>query len=591
MQMTRKILTATTAIVFIYIFSIVFIERNELMIGNFAVLSGALFFLVTIFFLPKEEKITIKWIDLAVILWYGYSIVHMLMYNSLNFVHNDLLVNSSLVGIYAIIRLNYLNKVNSFILFSIAVIFFGLIQGVLFIGQFFGLLADTSQNVLAVGSFAGMGSFAVFMGFVFLFAFWGMLNLTARKTFLEKFQYYFSLAFILLATFIMPLTQNRTSWIIMILGGCIITLLRYKKLVLHYFAKKWVVISVFSIIALTITGAGYYLYNIKKDSADGRVIVWKVTLGALDKNPLMGQGVDAFQQRYLYWQSDWFKTEPRQNNETLLADQVIRCYNDFLLEWLEKGFLGFIFLLSLFVTAILSLRKKMYNYALLFAVVVCVTASSLITFSYSSPYVAIVFFASLGFIANESDKILCSIPIRKKILTPTFATVSIVMLFMGWQSLKLSYYTAGKIQEILFLGKDYDEIIRNSEQELEIIKTNQTLYSSYIFALYNNGQLEKCKAEIGEFNTHYADPKMFELLGNCYKELHDLKKAENAFKMQYSMIPNRFFPLYKLLELYEETKEISKARQVAEIILRKPIKIYSPAVKDIRKKANEYLAK
>ena len=48
------------------------------------------------------------------------------------------------------------------------------------------------------------------------------------------------------------------------------------------------------------------------------------------------------------------------------------------------------------------------------------------------------------------------------------------------------------------------------------------------------------------------------------------------------MVPHKFYPLYLLATLYDETGEKAKARQIARDILNKEVKIHSTAIEEIK---------
>ena len=79
-------------------------------------------------------------------------------------------------------------------------------------------------------------------------------------------------------------------------------------------------------------------------------------------------------------------------------------------------------------------------------------------------------------------------------------------------------------------------------------------------------------------------------LGDSYKNLKEYDNAENSYKQAANMIPTRFYPLYLLAKLYEESSEKDKAVEIAEIVLKKDIKIPSTAIKEIQLEMKKILS-
>jgi tetratricopeptide (TPR) repeat protein len=71
-------------------------------------------------------------------------------------------------------------------------------------------------------------------------------------------------------------------------------------------------------------------------------------------------------------------------------------------------------------------------------------------------------------------------------------------------------------------------------------------------------------------------------LGDAYRNLKQYDKAETAYKHAANMIPIRFYPLYLLAKLYEESEQKEKAIAMAKKILEKEVKIPSTAIKEIK---------
>ncbi|HCN54023.1 MAG TPA: hypothetical protein DIS88_09605 [Prevotella sp.] len=85
------------------------------------------------------------------------------------------------------------------------------------------------------------------------------------------------------------------------------------------------------------------------------------------------------------------------------------------------------------------------------------------------------------------------------------------------------------------------------------------------------------------------DPMFYLLQGNNYKDMKQYPLAEWAYRKAYAMMPNRIYPLYQLMLLYQVSGQRGKMRQMARKILEFRPKVPSPATREIKSKAKEVL--
>lgn len=82
-----------------------------------------------------------------------------------------------------------------------------------------------------------------------------------------------------------------------------------------------------------------------------------------------------------------------------------------------------------------------------------------------------------------------------------------------------------------------------------------------------------------------ADPMFYVLIGNNYKEMRQYELAEQAYQKAFAVMPNRLYPLYRLMLLYNETGNTGKAKETARRILGMKPKVESEATREMKNKA------
>ncbi len=74
-----------------------------------------------------------------------------------------------------------------------------------------------------------------------------------------------------------------------------------------------------------------------------------------------------------------------------------------------------------------------------------------------------------------------------------------------------------------------------------------------------------------------SDPMFWVLIGNNYCDMQCYQEAEEAYQKAFAIMPNRLYPLYQLMGLYEETGDVEALRRTAREIMALQPKIKSPA--------------
>ena len=85
----------------------------------------------------------------------------------------------------------------------------------------------------------------------------------------------------------------------------------------------------------------------------------------------------------------------------------------------------------------------------------------------------------------------------------------------------------------------------------------------------------------------YNDYDVQILFGDNLEHIGHIKQAITVYRHASDMIPNRFIPLESMMNLYQKTGDTINARLVAKEILAKPVKVPSPQVEEIKRKARD----
>ena len=107
---------------------------------------------------------------------------------------------------------------------------------------------------------------------------------------------------------------------------------------------------------LVVSVAAVRMYQMKRDSADGRLLVWKVSASMIAEHP-MGCGYGLFPKHYNLRQAEYFHEEHGTEKERRNASFVYMAYNDFLEHGVEGGVIGMLFLAWFYAMTITRAKK------------------------------------------------------------------------------------------------------------------------------------------------------------------------------------------------------------------------------------------
>lgn len=318
-------------------------------------------------------------------------------------------------------------------------------------------------------------------------------------------------------------------------------------------------------------------YFLKKQSADGRILIWKCSWEMFKDSPIYGHGMGAFQKKYMYYQAEYFKEHPN-SVFTTLADNVSSPFNEYLNVMLNWGIIGLVLLLS-FVVLLIFYYYKNTNQDSQIALIslISIATLSLFSYPYNYPFTWIITFVDIYIIISKS----CPFGMPRFYKTRLF----IILLF---PYCILAY----KIQQHIHIEMEYnstrkEKTLAEYSKLYPILKENKFFLYNYAMYLYNATLYKKSLQIALQCKKYWADYNLELVIGDIYKLQHNYETAEQYYKNAAYMCPCRFIPLYSLLELYKEQKDALKIRSVAQIIVNKPIKINSLTVMQIKFRAQQ----
>jgi tetratricopeptide (TPR) repeat protein len=476
------------------------------------------------------------------------------------------------------------------------VVITGLFEAIYGLKQLYGFEFSHHNLFRTTGSFFNPGPYAGYLAVIFPMALYFMIRnnqvtLTGQVGQLFRPAIINTVAIIVKWTggitctailLILPTTMSRASWLAAIAGSTIVIYRHYsvyfqiKKYCLQYKKKMWIV-GFITIVFLFATFVG--LYFLKKNSANGRLLTWKISLYAIAKHPF-GVGLGNFSGVYGDVQSAYVASGNANETEKYVAGNPEYGFNEYLQILTESGMVSFLLFLGIIVLTFRSMqRNKDWG-----------SMGSLITLLvfafFSYPFSILPYLTILVFLlsANEYNNALFpKFPATRLLprfivfvcfLTTSFclyAQYPVYNAYRQWHKGNLYYRSAMYKEAIVVYAKQYPYL----QDEIRFL-------FEYAQSLSKSEQYERSNKILHRATQISCDPMLYNVMGKNYQALKKYEPAEQCLKKAANLVPSRIYPYYLLAKLYKEMELLDKAREMADIVLTKEPKVQSQAVEEMR---------
>lgn len=325
-----------------------------------------------------------------------------------------------------------------------------------------------------------------------------------------------------------------------------------------------------------------YCYWMKKDSADGRLLIWRCGVDMVEDAPWTGHGVGSFEARYMDYQAAYFR-QHKHDCFSMLAGNVKQPFNEFLKVLFNFGILGLVALFTLIGILVYCYQKNPdTEKKIAFYSLILIGVFSLFSYPFTYPFVWIITIFDILIIMREYlNRYLCVTDWARKILC-IFVLISI---FAGSYKLLMRIETEIKwnalaMSEIKYL--DDKDLLTYAKLKKRLGDNPYFLYN-YAVVLLEKEQYEESLQISLRCRRCWADYDLELLIGENYQRVKRPVLAEKYYNSALMMCPSKFTPLYKLFSLYKEYGEEQQACDIAKAIIRKPMKIATLNIRMIKK--------
>lgn len=508
----------------------------------------------------KHVLLQVNKVDACFILYLCYGVLNILFHPS----HFDPLIICEWFGLAIIYVLARLLDAKVLGVLNVSLILGGTIQAFVGILQYFNLFASNNTFFKVTGTFANPGHLG---GFLALSTIVSLLT-WREKGFSFKGKNILLPSTLFLQILVLVASNSRAAWLAVIIP---ILFLLAKKYVTLY--RGWGM-KLFSLILVLALCIGLYYY--KKASADVRVLTWKSSLLMISDAPVFGHGIGSFAANYMPYQARYLESHP--GNLSLIADNNLIAFNEFIHLTCEQGMAGLLLFSCLLALAFANATKVKYKLTSYFALMGLLVFS---LFSYPASIfpIKICFPLFTGILARDRKALVKFhlknwqiISITMIIILGVILNIRTYLLYnRAYHSLNNGEYLQKKFNDYSAMKHDKNFLYLLGEQYL-----HHNLFDKSI-------ETKKQLAEIAPTSALLCD------LGMLYLHKNELNPAFDCFLYARAMTPNHMQPTYGLWLVAKMRDEKEECVKLSIEIITKPVRIVNSIVLKARKEAKEYL--
>ena len=514
-----------------------------------------------------------------------------LTYNwQLNPEPEKMLFGGQLVVLWFLLRFIFTGWPQLRLFFLTAIVVTGLVEAVLGMRQLHGFEGSNHSLFRLTGDFYNPGPYSGYLALVLPVCLWMILRQT------KMYLYYLVWITLLAIIVVLPAGMSRTAWIAATLSCAWVyweQRIGWKKTKTYIYEFKTLTIVSSVLVLISVAGALTGIFLLKKDSANGRLLLWKITEQAIMEQPWTGTGLGGFPAAYAETQAQYFASGEASETEMMVAGCPEYGFNEFLQIGLEQGLVGLmVFVLLLGYSLFRGVKNRQAGAA---GGILALMVFSLASYPLQLPEFWVVLVVLMG-IANTTIYINTPpTPSRegKKILS--VAVIGGMAVCCGWLFWQQKGYYQGykkwNTLKMLYNSKAYEAAADGYEELVPLMghkpellfEAAQCLSKTEWFAEANH-LLERAMKLSGDPMIHYMVAKNEQDLGNY-------QKAENLLLHAIEILPERIYPYYLLTKLYSETAffQEDKFIKAADAVLTKEPKVESTAIREMRTEVKKML--
>jgi len=405
------------------------------------------------------------------------------------------------------------------------------------------------------------------------------------------------------------LSGCRTAYLALIITLPLMLYERFGAAFLGRQLKKWKLLWPL-IGAAGVAAAGFiikYLYLLRPISADGRLLVWKVSLRMLREFPGRGTGFGNFPAFYDLFQADFFSRGLGSVPERIAASHVFYAFNDYIETAVEFGLPGLALFATFWLLIMKNVRSGLHRPAgqatndLRRGLAGSILIFMILSFFYYPSRIlpiAIVFAICLAGLAGENTRGGRPAPKdrlrsvqenadagqrfqsarRFRVPRPVLLTFAVIA-FLATAALMPSltrFFIAEKdwfAARLLEQQGRHHEALESLRRLLPRLKEDSDFLHHYALALMKEGDAGGAISWLEKARRIRPHPLLIEDLAQAYRAAGRPDEAAEAARLASDILPGRLTSKFMLAELALESGDATEAAIYARDVLDTPMRI------------------
>lgn len=414
---------------------------------------------------------------------------------------------------------------------------------------------------------------------------------------------------LILFSSVLIISTSRAAWLSTIVGVRFYTwkMSKARPIAQKSIDFKKIKHSVIVILTTFIVFTGIYmLYAFKKDSANGRLLIWSVTKELIQDKPILGHGINSFKSKYMEYQANYFK----KNNDSpynMLASDNRYAFNEFLRLFSEQGMIGIaiVFLIVYFSFKAKSINGKLSkssSFTSIKSILLALFIFGMFSYPWEVLQLKIIICISLAVLSGNTesikkfkkfyqlinDGIFNGFPIIRYLGCTSL--IFIFLLFCLEVQRHFSYYKEWNLALAKFTTSKNYIYLNFCQNAYPKLKNNGDFLALYGISLSKERHYIKSIEILQRAALFVPTSKIYLEMGKSYKELKEYDKAENCWSIASLMVPSLFRPGYLTAKMYKEIGQTAKSKKIATQLLDKEVKVYSIEVHQIRSELEKIIS-
>ncbi len=400
---------------------------------------------------------------------------------------------------------------------------------------------------------------------------------------------YAALGAMLLMLCVLPAGMSRSAWMAAAVSAGYVYGMHRREAIGTYIRlhrKRVMVLAAAGVLLGGVALGGVYL--LKKDSADGRLFLWKTAARAVCGQPLTGYGWSHVPAAYGQAQEDYFAAGDYTPTEERVAGAPEYVFNEYLQVALAWG-VPVLCLGLLVIGGSFYIGHKHRTYGL------CGGLLSLAVFAFPSyPLQFALFIGALAVLVA-----VCALQ-GVRLGRVGFGLCALCLVGAGVYVWQYHYEQRGKQTEahrqwercrMLYHSGAYVSAVEGYADIHGEMRENARFLFEYGYALHKLERPAESNRVLEEALRVSSDPMVLNIIGKNHRAMGNCAEAEHWLVRSAHRLPGCIYPYYLLACLYADSacRDRPKLERMVQLVLEKEPKVQSTAIRQMRERAKELL--